>query len=146
MWKEDAQRQLKAVSSPGSPIGFKLKFELEGNTARTEFTLSEDHQGRPGFVHDGLIPLIMDIGMGWVSRHGAGVNSVTAKMDVDFQNPARIGEPLIMVSRITRNTSRLVEVAVQIQRPDGTVLAEGTCLQYVMAPNPDYSHLEDRKL
>ena len=89
MWKDDSNRQLKAVSTPFSPIGFKLKFDLDGDTATTEFILDENHQGKPGYVHDGLIPLIMDIGMGWISRHGAGVNSVTAKMDVDFQTPAK---------------------------------------------------------
>ena len=50
-----------------------------------------------------------------------------------------------MVSRITRSTSRLVEVNVRIKRRDGTLIAEGNCLQYVMAPNPDFPHQEDKR-
>jgi uncharacterized protein (TIGR00369 family) len=123
--------QLKAVHKH-NPVGLKLEFKLEGDIARTEFTLNEDHQGLSGYVHEGILALLMDEAMGWMARHAAGVNSVTAKISIDFHQLAAIGEPLVMIAQITRNTTRLLEEAVRIERPDGSLIAEGACIQYIM--------------
>jgi uncharacterized protein (TIGR00369 family) len=123
--------QLKAVNKH-NPVGLKLEFQLEGNTARTEFILNEYHQGLCGYIHEGIIALLMDEAMGWMARHSGGVNSVTAKMSIDFHQLARVGEPLIMIAQITKNTTRLLEESVRIERKDGSLVAEGTCIQYIM--------------
>jgi uncharacterized protein (TIGR00369 family) len=128
--------QLKAAGRH-NPAGLKLEFNLEGNTARTAFTLNEYHQGLAGYVHEGIIALLMDEAMGWMARHSAGVNSVTAKMSIDFHQLAAVGEPLIMIAQITRNTTRLLEETVRVEQRDGTLIAEGTCIQYIMGANPD---------
>ncbi len=140
MWNENGTyRQLRAVKTVNktNPLGLKLNFSLQDNTALTEFTLNENHQGLDGYVHRGLIACLMDEGMGWISRHSAGVNSVTARMQVNFHNSARINEPLKMISRITKSTNRLLEVEVQITNQQETLIAVGTCVQFVMGMNPD---------
>lgn len=134
--KNTRKHQLKSVNKL-NPIGLKLDFSLNNNTARTEFTLSNDHQNRQGYVHEGIIAMLMDEGMGWISRHRAGASSVTAKLEINYQLPAKIGEPLVMITQITRNTKRLLEESSRIERKDGTIIATGTCIQYVMSLNPD---------
>jgi acyl-coenzyme A thioesterase PaaI-like protein len=128
--------QLKAVNKQ-NPVGLKLEFHLEGKTARTTFILNEYHQGLSGYVHEGILALLMDEAMGWMARHSAGVNSVTAKISIDFHQLAMVGESLVMIAQITRNTTRLLEESVRIERKDGSPIAEGTCIQYIMGSNPD---------
>ncbi len=130
------RNQLKALNR-SNPIGMKLEFNLIGNTARSEFVLNQTHQGLSGFVHEGIIAFLMDSGFGWIARHGAGVNSVTARMEIEFHNLAPIGETLIMTVQITKNTTRLLEESVRIERQDRTLIAEGTSLQYIMSSNED---------
>jgi acyl-coenzyme A thioesterase PaaI-like protein len=126
------QKPLLKSANKINPVGLKLEFKLDGNTAQTKFTLNESHQGLPGYVHDGVIALLMDEGMGWISRHGVGVKSVTAKLEIDFQSSAKIGEPLMMTAEITKNAKRLIEVAVRIEGEGGTSIAVGNCVQFVM--------------
>ena len=43
-----------------NPIGLKLKFSWDGETARAEFTPADVHQGWPGVVHGGIISCLLD--------------------------------------------------------------------------------------
>jgi acyl-coenzyme A thioesterase PaaI-like protein len=123
-----------------NPLGFKLEFSIEAKIAITEFALNENHQGLPGYVHEGIIAILMDEGMGWISRYIAGVKSVTAKMDIEFHNLAPIYKPLIMVSRITKTTKRLLEETSRIESKDGILIAEGTCLQYIISLDKNFNN------
>jgi uncharacterized protein (TIGR00369 family) len=115
-----------------NPIGLDPAFTLEGDDARAEINLNEHHQGPDGYIHQGILAFLMDEGMGWISRHGAGVNSVTARMEIEYLRPARIDKPLVVIVRIAKNTRRLLEITARIESCDGLLLAEGTCLQYIM--------------
>lgn len=123
-----------------SPLGFKLEFDLKDQITRTEFILNENHQGLPGYVHEGVIAILMDEGMGWIARYVAGVKSVTAKLDIEFHNLAPIYKPLIMVSRITKTTKRLLEETSRIESKDGILIAEGTCLQYIISLDKNFNN------
>jgi uncharacterized protein (TIGR00369 family) len=137
MLERSIQKPLLKSVNKINPLGLRLQFKLEDNTARTEFTLNERHQGASGYVHEGVIALLMDEGMGWISRHGAGVKSVTGKLEIEFHNRARIGQTLVMTVEIAKNTRRLIEVIVRIQQQDGLLIATGHCLQFVIDSNPD---------
>jgi acyl-coenzyme A thioesterase PaaI-like protein len=115
-----------------NPIGLKLEFSYDGKTARTEFKLNENHQGSDKHVHQGILIMLMDEGMGWIARHGAGVDSVSAKLDVEFHTVAKTGELLIMTSYITKKNKRLLEAEARIESNNGVLVAEGYCLQYIM--------------
>jgi acyl-CoA thioesterase FadM len=125
-----------------NPIGLKLIFSLNSNIARTEFILNEFHQGISGYVHQGILALLMDEGMGWTARHAAGVSSVTAKMEIVYHKPVKIGELLVMIVQITKHTRRYLEESVRIERRNGVLVADGTCMQYVMDLHPGNSNLE----
>ncbi len=49
-----------------------------------------------------------------------------------FKSMARIGEPLIITAQITKQTSRTVEIAVQMKRRDGSMVCEGSSVQFIV--------------
>jgi acyl-coenzyme A thioesterase PaaI-like protein len=112
------------------PLGLSLNFIKEGDAAKTEFVLNERHQRLSGYIHEGVIALLMDEGMGWISRNIAGVNSVTARMNIKVYELAKVGEPLVMTAGIKKNSRKLLEEYVRIERKNGSLMAEGICLQY----------------
>ena len=118
-----------------NPIGLKLDFKWDGKTARAEFTPSEFHQGWSGIVHGGIIICLLDEAMGYAALF-AGMNCVTASMQLRLRRPALIGEPLIITSSVTDNKRRLVETEANISLKDGTPIAEATSTQFVINPKP----------
>jgi acyl-coenzyme A thioesterase PaaI-like protein len=110
--------------------GLKLKFVLDGGSAKADFTPDECCQGWPDFVHGGVLMAAMDEAIGWVTVLHQ-IYTVTAKMDIRFKSMARIGEPLVVSAIITRQTKRLVEVEAQIKRKDDSVVAEANSMQFI---------------
>ncbi len=118
-----------------NPIGLKLDFKWDGKTARTEFTPTEFYQGWSDIVHGGIIICLLDEAMGYATRF-AGMNCITASMQLRLRRPALIGEPLIITSSVTDNKRRLVETEANISLKDGTPIAEATSTQFVINPKP----------
>jgi acyl-coenzyme A thioesterase PaaI-like protein len=116
-----------------NPIGLKLKFQWDGKTARAEFTPQEFYQGWPGMVHGGILICLLDEAMAYAAVF-EGVNSVTARIQVDLKRPAAINEPLVITSSMTRKSRKLVETKAAVALKDGTVVAEGTATHYVVSP------------
>ncbi|MFC1939157.1 PaaI family thioesterase [Chloroflexota bacterium] len=113
-----------------NPIGLKLDFQWDGETARAEFTPTEFYQGWSGLVHGGIITCILDEAMSWVALL-EGIHCLTAKMQVKLSRLASIGEPLVVTSSVTRKTRKLVESRAAVSLKDGTLIAEGTATQFV---------------
>ena len=114
-----------------NPIGLKLKLQRDGEVVRTEFMPEEQHQGWPGIVHGGIINTILDEAMAYVPFL-QGINCVTAKMEVRLKNAAYVGQRLFISSRITRKTRKLVEAKAEISLEDGTPVAEGKAIMYIV--------------
>ena len=114
-----------------NPIGLKLDFKWDGKTARAEFTPTEFHQGWSGIVHGGIITCLLDEAMGYATRF-AGMNCITASMQVRLRRPALIGEPLTITSSTTENKRRLVKTEASISLEDGTPIAEATATHFVL--------------
>lgn len=121
----------------GNAIGLKLSFRCDGNVVFSELTCGEQYQGWPGIVHGGIIACILDEAISHAA-HFNGKSCITAKMEVRFKNPAPVGEPLFITSRLIRNTRKLIEATAKITLKDGTTVAEGSALQYVVKPKPGY--------
>ncbi len=73
----------------------------------------------------------IDESIGWATfqKH---IFSVTAKIDIRLRSMARIGEPLTIVARIAKQTSRTLEVEVQMKRQDGSLVAEASSVQFIV--------------
>ncbi len=114
-----------------NPIGLKLAFQPDGDGVRADFTASETYQGWPGIVHGGILMLLLDEAAGW-AVYGEGIRCVTAKMQVELKHPAPVNQPLIIRGRVTRKTRRLVEIETSVAMQDGTLVALGQAIQFVV--------------
>jgi len=119
----------------GNPGGLKLKFKWDGKQAVAEFTPGEMHAGWPGVVHGGLLATMLDEAAGW-SALERGIDMVTAKMEVLFRNPARIGVPLIITGAITRENTKRFEAYSSITTRDGAMIAECNSVYIIKAGGP----------
>lgn len=115
-----------------NPCGLKLKFKWAGEKAVAEFTPGEMHGGWPGIVHGGLLATMLDEAAGWCALE-KGIGMVTAKMEVLFRNPARIGVPLVISAMITRANTKRFEAYSDIKTKEGTLIAECNSV-YIIKP------------
>ena len=114
-----------------NPIGLKLHLRKDGGTVKTEFTPGEYHQGWPGIVHGGIINTLLDEAMGYATFF-EGLYCVTAKTEVRIRQPVLVGQQLFISSTITRKTRKLVETKGKIALEDGTPVAEGKAIMYIV--------------
>ena len=117
-----------------NPIGLKLSFQWDGETARAEFTPNKLHQGWSGTVHGGIITCILDEAMSYAA-YFSGINCATAEMRARLRRPALIDEPLIITSCVTKKTRKLIQSKAAISLKDGTLIAEGTATHFVIDSN-----------
>ena len=114
-----------------NPHSLKMSFFKDGETGKAEFLPNEYHQSWPGHVHGGALMAALDEGIGYAT-FSKGIYAVTAKIEIRLKSMALIGEPLIVSSHITKQTSRTVEVEARINRRDGSVVAEASALLFIV--------------
>jgi acyl-coenzyme A thioesterase PaaI-like protein len=114
-----------------NPHSLKIKMDRHNPVARAEFTPTEYHQGWPGYAHGGALSAAIDECVG-LATFLQKIYAVTAKLEIRFKSMARIGEPLVITAQITKQTSRTVEIEVQMKRNDGSMVAEGSSLQFIV--------------
>lgn len=118
-----------------NPIGLKLKFSRDGGKLRSEFTPHEHHQGWPGVVHGGIIISVLDEAMSYAT-YLEGISCLTATMEAKFKQPAKIEEPLVITSSITKQNRKLIRTKAKVSLRDGTVVAESTATQFIVNTEP----------
>jgi uncharacterized protein (TIGR00369 family) len=114
-----------------NPIGLKLRFQWNGETALSEFVPGEVYQGWSGTVHGGIIICLLDEAM----SHAAlfeGMHCATTKIQVSLKNPASIGETLIITASITEKSRKLVETQAKVSSKDGITIAEGRATHFIV--------------
>jgi acyl-coenzyme A thioesterase PaaI-like protein len=116
---------------PNNPIGLKLKFRWDGKTARAEFVPDERHQGWSNIVHGGIISCLLDEALSY-PPYFVGLPCLTAKMEVRLRCPVKVGEPLTLISSITKKNRRLIEAQARVELQDGTIAAEATGMMFVV--------------
>ena len=60
------------------------------------------------------------------------INCLTARAEIRFRRPALVGEPLVVTGTMTRKRKRLIEARSTITLKDGTIVAEGKSLMYIV--------------
>ena len=113
------------VCGEKNPIGLKLKFNLDGETLKTQFTPDKRHQGYENIVHGGLIGLILDemlVNLPWM----LGNKAVTAEYTVRLKNPVYVGEEVEFESRIIEEKGKLFIVEAQAKKQGNILVAKAT--------------------
>jgi acyl-coenzyme A thioesterase PaaI-like protein len=109
-----------------NPIGLHLRFAADGDSVKTSFIPSSDHQGFGNIVHGGIISTVLDEAMAWATAH-AGFWAMTGDMRVRFRRPLNIGEPSVVTARVSGGRGRLVTTASElVVESDGSPIATAT--------------------
>ena len=110
-----------------NPFGLHTSFfELDNKELLAVFEPREEHQSYPGRLHGGIISTILDetIGRAIMVHSETEVWGVTVDLQVRFKKPVPLYEELRILSRITKNSSRVFEGTGELLLADGTVAAE----------------------
>jgi len=114
------------VCGPENPIGLKLKFRLDEDVCRSEFTADERHQGYRGVTHGGIVFSVLDDVMAnwlWLK----GIECVTGRAEIRYRDHLPIGVPVRLEGRCVKRRGRLAQMEGKVIRQDtGETVAEAT--------------------
>lgn len=114
------------VCGNGNPIGLNVRFRLDGDVCRAEFTPGEAHVGYDGVTHGGILFSLLDDVM---ANHIflRGERCYTAKAEVRYRGPLPVGTRVKLEGRLVRRKGRLVILEGRVLRADNNeVVAEAT--------------------
>lgn len=114
-----------------NPRGLHLSFEFSdgGRIARTSFIPSREHEGWAGIVHGGITAVVLDEVAAKLA-HNLGVKALTARLDVKYVRPARVGERLEFLAELIRQRGRVVQVKAEARGQDGSLVASAVATMY----------------
>ena len=105
------------VCGPANPISLGVRFRLENDICKGEFTPSPNHCGWDGVTHGGIIFSVLDDVMAnWIYLNG--MKGYTAKCDVRFRNPLPTGCKALLEGTCITRRKKLVVLSGLITRAD----------------------------
>ena len=107
-----------------NPIGLQIEFHVEGDSCTAEFTPGENHVGWQDTVHGGIIYSALDDVTANV-LYKQGLKAHTARCEIRYRQPARVGDRLALRGWIEKRKGRLVLLKGEARRlSDGAVIAD----------------------
>ena len=104
-----------------NPIGLKIRFDVDGDECTAEFTPNENHVGFSDTVHGGIIYTALDDVTANI-LYQQGRKAHTARCEIRYRQPARVGEKLKLKGWIENERRRLVLLKGEIRRAADDVL------------------------
>ena len=104
-----------------NPIGLKIRFDVEGDECTAEFTPNENHVGFSDTVHGGIIYTALDDVTANI-LYQQGRKAHTARCEIRYRQPARVGEKLKLRGWIENERRRLIMLKGEIRRAADDVL------------------------
>jgi uncharacterized protein (TIGR00369 family) len=106
--------------------GMRLVFEQddENKLIRGHFRIPAEYQGSGGWVHGGIIALVLDEAMGKLNRFRQ-VHAVTAELQVEYLRPIRVEQDLVVEAFEVEKVGRNLHHECEIRNTAGQVLARG---------------------
>ncbi len=123
-------------------LGYVLDVGGGDGCARCSLTVTEDHTNRHGMLHGGIAATILDNAMGAtgsLSRDPEGrAPFLTISLNTQYLSPAKSGETITAVGRITGGGRSLVFIEGALTAPDGRLIATATgVFKAVATPRPE---------
>ena len=107
-----------------NPIGLRITFNVEGNECTAEFTPNQNHVGWEDTVHGGILYSALDdvtANVLYKNRRKAH----TARSEIRYRRPVRVGETLLLRGWIEKEKGRLVVLRGEARRKsDDIVVAD----------------------
>lgn len=114
------------VCGEENPDGLHLKVVFDGaDGVRTEFLAEERYRGWSDYLHGGVLTLIFDEMLGWLSRY-LGHDAMTARLEVRYRKPVPLGNRLTFHGVLEREIKGLLDIRLNARLDDGSVAAEAT--------------------
>ena len=114
------------VCGPGNPNGLKVRFRLDGEVCRAEFTPAAIHAGYDGVTHGGILFSLLDDVMANIIFL-RGERCFTAKAEIRYRQPLPVGTLVRLEGRQQRRKGRLAMLEGKVIRADSDeVVAEAT--------------------
>ncbi len=114
------------VCGPGNAAGLKVRFRLDGDCCRAEFTPGPTHVGYDGVTHGGILFSLLDDVMANV-LFLRGERCYTAKAEVRYRQPLPVGAEVRLEGREHKRKGRLALLEGRVLRTDtNEVVAEAT--------------------
>ncbi|WP_394824877.1 PaaI family thioesterase [Pendulispora albinea] len=104
--------------SPDHPTGLRLKFRVDGDEVVTRFKPERAHEGAPGVMHGGLVTTVADEVGAWALIALLEKLGFTGTMSSRFPRAVRVGREVEGRARITKRSTRIVEVDVRMLQDD----------------------------
>jgi uncharacterized protein (TIGR00369 family) len=109
-----------------NPRGMRLSFEQDDERQRItgRFQIGCDYQGGSGFLHGGIIAVLLDEVMSKASRFH-GEHAVTADLRVEYLRPIRVDQEIVIEGFVARRDGRQLYHEGEIRNATGDLLARG---------------------
>ncbi len=104
-----------------NPIGLRIHFHFDGEFCTAEFTPNENHVGYQDTVHGGIIYTALDDVTANI-MYQQGRKAHTARCEIRYRQPARVGETLKLKGWIEHERRRLVMLKGEVRRAVDDVL------------------------
>ena len=126
------------VCGTDNPAGLHVSFSQgpEGES-RAEYVARAEHVGWPELIHGGLLFTLLDEAVAWAVMY-AGHRGVTAKAEIRFRAPAKVGMRLMIKGWVTASTPRAVRARAEIRDGSdrGPVVADIEAMMAITKPLP----------
>jgi len=125
--------------------GMKLTFEQDDahRKIRGRFRLAADFQGGRGYLHGGIIALLLDEAMGKLNRF-RDVRAVTAELTIEYFKPVPVEQEILVEAGEVEQKGRNLFHAAEIRDVEGQVLARGRG-RFVILNRPEVFSAEAAK-
>ena len=123
---------------PNNPQGLHLHFTIQADdpsaiTSSATVSLTQMHEGPPGYVHGGIIATLLDEAMSKLNRP-LDLIAMTRHMAVDYLRPVPLHTALTLTGRHIRREGRKLFHSATVANPAGTVLAHAQGVFVVIDP------------
>lgn len=106
--------------------GMKLTFEQDdaAQRIRGRFRLGAEYCGGPGFIHGGIIAMLLDEAMAKVSRF-LQVRAATAELNIEYLKFVAVDQDIVVEAWEMEKNGRVLQRIGEIRNLAGDVLARG---------------------
>jgi acyl-coenzyme A thioesterase PaaI-like protein len=104
-------------------FGLQLEAERTADGVEGRFFVKQDHQGRPGYAHGGVIGAALDEAMALL-LFDRGTFALTVRLEVDLTAPAPVGAFVSVRARLEEEGERTLTLVAEAAGEDGRPLAE----------------------
>jgi acyl-coenzyme A thioesterase PaaI-like protein len=114
-----------------NPIGLRIRFEVAHGVCTGRFTPGENHVGWGDTVHGGIIFSALDDVMANL-LYLQDRKAHTARCEIRYRQALRVGQEIVLTSRVENEKRRLVVLKGEARLADGGDLVADTTASFML--------------